>query len=405
MSKQSEQEILFKWAVASRNADKLNAMLTVAQSEPEIYANINNFDADPYLLNCLNGTLDLRTGYFREHKREDLCSKIIPVEFNPHAEFPVWQAFLERVTGGNRELISYLQRAAGYSLTGKVGEHVLFFLFGTGRNGKSVFIETMQALMGDYACAMNIDSLVVKKFGQGIPNDIARLAGSRYVSTSETSEGQRLDESRIKDLTGGDKITARYLHKEFFDFYPQFKLWIRGNHKPQIRGTDDAIWERIHLIPFTVQIPKEERDKELIIKLRRELSGILNWAVAGCLEWQKFGLNPPEEVCHAVKDYREQMDVLGEFIADSCVTVSNCDFVKERCRGGCKYKISAGALYEAYEKWAKKSGQIIVPKKAFGMSMTERGVQRDKTRDGHLYVGIFLKESEDDAKTVTCDVS
>ncbi len=283
---------------------------------------------------------------------------------------------------GNEDLIAYLQRAFGYSLTGLIWEQILLFLHGIGANGKSVFLEILIALLGEYAVSTIIETIIVKQ--RGIPNDVARLAGARVVAVSETAEGQRLNESLVKDLTGGDTVTARFLHREFFDFRPEFKLWIRGNHHPQIRGTDDGIWRRIHLIPFTVQIREGERDKGLTDKLREELPGILAWAVKGCLEWQRTGLRAPVEVLNAVQGYRKEMDTLGTFLDERCVI-------------GNEFSITAKELYAAYTEWCKTAGEHQASQKRFGMALTERGLNRDHIRGGSLCrkIGLGVNDVND----------
>lgn len=367
---------LFKWATASQAAERLKAAIFLAQSEPEIARKYSDFNSDPWILNCQNGTVDLKTGRLRAHRREDLCSKITPVHFDPSAQCPLFLKFLGRIMADNPALIDYLKRLIGYSLTGITSEQILVFLLGSGANGKSVLLELVKELLGDYGLNAPTSTLMHKQQG-GIPNDIARLAGARFVSVNETGEGQRLNEPLVKDLTGGDTISARFLHKEFFDFRPQFKLWMRRNHKPQIRGTDDGIWRRIHLIPFSVQIPAEERDGSLSVKLRDELPGMLAWAVQGCLQWQSKGLLPPREVLHAAQQYRAEMDILGTFICEVCVK-------------GESNKVAARAFYTAYVEWAEANGERPVSQTSFGVALTERGFVKKKTRKGHFYQGIGL---------------
>ena len=244
---------------------------------------------------------------------------------------------------GNEKLIAYLQKAVGYTLTGDTSEQVLHFLYGLGANGKSTFLETIMAMLGDYAKQTSTETILVKKMTGGIPNDLAGLKGARLVSAQEVESGRRLAESLVKQLTGGDTISARFLHGEFFDFKPTFKLWISGNSKPVVRGGDYAIWRRIRLIPFTVQIPPEEQDRRLSEKLRGELPGILNWSLAGCLAWQREGLTPPEEVTAATESYRDEMDIIGQFIG-------------ERCLMGPEYKVTAKKLYAAFVEWSELHG-------------------------------------------------
>jgi putative DNA primase/helicase len=278
-----------------------------------------------------------------------------------------------------------LINTVGYSLTGRTDEQCLFFAYGTGSNGKSVFLKTVQALAGEYSTPARVETFTARHARQagGIPNDIASLAGARVVAVSEVDDGQRLNESLVKDMTGGDAITARFLNREFFSFHPQFKLWMQGNHKPQIRGTDHGIWRRIHLIPFAVTIPPEEKDPALFDKLRAEASGILAWAVRGCLEWRRDGLNPPEEVKAATEAYREEMDILGAFLDERCARAPNIT-------------VRAKVIYDAYRQWCDESGQRAYSLKRFGIAMGERGITKGEDRAGIFYQGIGLREDNAD---------
>lgn len=369
------QAEIAKWARQSQQAQRIQAALWLSQ--PLLAARTDAFDREPWLLPVANGTVDLRTGELHPHRRQHLLTRLAPVFYDPAATCPTWTRFLERVLP-DPEVRAFVHRLAGYSLTGLTTEQVLAFLYGSGRNGKSVFVETLAALLGDYHTATRIETISVTR-GGGIPNDVAALAGARLVTVSETPEGSRLNESLVKDLTGGDTITARFLRHEFFQFQPQFKLWIRGNHKPQIRGTDDGIWRRLLLIPFTVQIPPEEVDPTLPERLRDELPGILAWAVRGCLDWQRDGLSPPRVVTEAVAAYRSEMDLLGEFIAECCLIAPEA-------------KAQASALYAAYRQWCEGNGHQPVSNTRFGLALGERGFQREKL--GTIrWLGIGLLES------------
>jgi putative DNA primase/helicase len=288
---------LGKWASSSLSESKLKSMISLAQSEPGIPVLPDELDASPDPLNVLNGTIDLRSGKLREHRREDLITRIPPLDYAPDARAPAWETFLERVLPAE-ELRAFVQRAAGYSATGDTLEQWMFINHGTGANGKSTFQETLSAALGDYAMRTPTEMLLARRY-EGVPNDVARLKGARFVSASETEESRRLAESRIKDLTGQDTITARFMKAEWFDFAPTHKLWLSTNHKPEIRGTDAAIWRRIRLVPWTISIPPAEQDKKLPEKLRAELPGILAWVVQGCLQWRRGGLQAPEEVRQA----------------------------------------------------------------------------------------------------------
>lgn len=371
----------FRFAKKSQSARGIKDMLYLARSDPKITARLADFDANPWLFNCQNGTLDLRTGKLLPHSREDMLTNLAPVNYKPEATCELWLKFLRRIMAGNDDLILFLQRAAGYSLTASVIEQVLFFCYGIGQNGKTVFLEVMQSLLGDYGLNARTETITVRR-ETAIPNDVARLAGARFVAVNETADGQRLHEPLIKDMTGGDTMTARFLHHENFDFHPIFKLWLRGNHKPQIRGTDEGIWRRIRLIPFTVQIPEAERDRHLAEKLQCELPGILAWAVRGCIDWQKNGLGTPDAITDAVREYRDEMDIVGQFIEDR-VTVREHSQVKAR------------ALYGAYRGWADMNGETAATQMRFGLAMTERGFSKKKTKAGIVYLGIELPVYDD----------
>ena len=309
---------LRRHALRSESEARLRAMVELAKTEPGIPVTPEELDADPWLLNCLNGTLNLRTGELLSSHREHLCTKQVPVDFDPQATCPVWEAFLNRIMKGRAELIRFLQRGIGYSLTGMTNEQVLFLFYGTGANGKSTFIETVRHLLGDYAQQADFSTFLERK-GDSPRNDLASLKGARFVAAVEAAEGRQIAESVIKQATGGDTIRARFLFKEFFEYKPQFKLFLVANHKPKVTGTDEAIWRRIRLAPFEVTIPAGERDKELPDKLRRELPGIMAWAVRGCLDWQANGLGEPVEVSTATAAYRQEMDMLAEFLNDKCI--------------------------------------------------------------------------------------
>lgn len=375
---QDQREAIAKWAIKSEEEKRLKSMVSLAQSEPGVPISPDQLDTNHYLLSCLNGTIDLRTGQLKPHDPQDLTTKVIPVEYIPDAARLQWIEFLETIFNRNYDLINFIQRAVGYSLTGDISEQCLFLLHGTGANGKSVFIKTISHLLSDYAQTADFETFLVKKNDGGIRNDIARMQGKRFVSAIEAESGKRLSENLIKSLTGGDTISARFLFAEFFDFQPTFKLWLAANHKPNIRGTDYAIWRRIRLIPFNVTIPEDKQDRHLEEKLKAELSGILAWAVQGCLEWQKNGLQTPKEVTTATTGYRAEMDVIGDFISECCVLIPDA-------------KVQAGKLYEAYKNWCNENGEFTLNQRAFGMKLSERGFERIES-SGHWRTGIGLRE-------------
>jgi putative DNA primase/helicase len=370
------RRVLFKHALKSEGKYRIAAMTAMAQSELAVVARPRDFDRDRWRLTVNNGTLDLRTGALLPHRRDDLITRLAPVNYDPGAKAPLWLEFLDRAQDGNEALIDFLCRAVGYSLTGSTREQCLFILYGTGANGKSTFTDAVRTLLGDYSQQTPVDTLMIKR-GQTIPNDIARLKGTRLVTASEAEEGQRLAESLVKQMTGGDPLAARFLHAEWFEFLPEFKVWLATNHKPMIYGTDNAIWRRIRLIPFTVTIPPEEQDRDLGRKLRAELPGILAWAVRGCLEWQRVGLGAPEEVKQATRGYRDEMDKLGGFLDECCV-------LNAQAQAG------ASELYLAYSEWCEANGEKAVSGTRFGRQMAERGFDRERKNYGKVYLGIGL---------------
>ncbi len=378
------------WAIKSQSAPRLAAMLQLAQDEPECVSTPDSFDTSPMLFNVENGVIDLQTGVLLPHKPDLKMTQLSPVVYDPQATCPTWHAFLERIFDHNDELIEFIRRAVGYSLTGVISEQCLFFLHGKGRNGKSTFISALSGILGSYGKRTPSDTLMLKQVG-GVTNDLARLAGARLVVAAELAEGRRLNENLVKDMTGGDKITARYLFHESFEFYPQYHLWMYGNHKPTITGTDEGIWRRIRLIPFDVTIPEGEVDKELPHKLEIEYPGILAWAVQGCLEWQRSGLPAPEAVARATREYREEMDILGAFIAERCIRLSTAQVTKI-------------ALYNAYAEWCKAGGLNALPEFVFKRKLKEDlGLVPDGREGGTgraLYQGIGLLADEDRERQV-----
>jgi putative DNA primase/helicase len=375
---------LARWADKSLSRQKREAMIALAVGEPDIAATVDQLDTDPWLFNCLNGVVDLRTGELLPHHPERYVTKLAPVEYDPEATAPLWLAFLETVLAGSTALVQYLQRIVGYSLTGLTVEQVLFLLYGVGANGKSTFLETIRRMMGDYAQQADASAFLAKR-SDGPNNDIARLHGARFVSAIEVGEGRRLAEALVKQMTGGDAVAARFLHREFFEFRPSFKLWLAANHKPIVRGTDHAIWRRIRLIPFTVTIPEGERDNALADKLRGELPGILAWAVRGCLDWHRGGLQTPEAVSGATDEYRAEMDTLA-------------DFLVECCEAGSERQATAKELYGAYSQWCEQAGERPESKRWLGSRLAERGYQQAKATGGlRVWRGVGLKHTSSGA--------
>lgn len=363
-------------AKQSESARAVAAMVRLARSDERIWVRRSDLDSDPYLFNCLNGTIDLQTGALRPHDPADHITKLAAVQYERRATYPTWLTFLRRVMDGNANLMRFLQEAVGYSLSGDVSEQCFFFLYGLGANGKSTFVETIRALLGDYARHADSTTFLVQR--AELRPDVARLSGARFVSAAEIPQGGAMDQTLMKQLTGGGIVTARPLYSAPVEFATQAKIWIEGNHKPDIGGVDHAMWRRIVLIPFNVTIPVAERDPDLWNKLHRELPGILNWALAGFRAWRGHGLRSPAEVLAAVADYKAESDPLTDFVAECCIL-------------GSEFTIWKDELYRWYEWWCGRRRTEHLSKKAFGTSIAERGTRDERTRDGRYWVGIGVR--------------
>lgn len=353
--------------------------------EAEHYAPIlpQNLDRNKAVIGAKNGIIDLKTGELLPHDREAYLTKQCPVIYNPDAPEPkLWLRFLSDIFGGDPYMLDYIQKCVGYSLTGSTSEQCAFFLFGTGRNGKSTFLEIVRGILGDYATNIQPQTIMVNpKSGNAPSSDIARLKGARLVTSVEPNEGMRLDEGLLKQLTGDDVVTARKMFSEEFEFKPEFKLWMATNHKPLIRGTDTGIWRRIHLIPFEVQIPLDKVDKKLKFRLVKESEGILKWAVQGCIRWQNEGLIMPQKVLEAVREYQHEMDVISAFLDACCMTGEG--------------ETKASKLYAVYAKWAEEHNEYLMSSTKFGTEMAKRDkIGRKKKMDGWYYSGVSLDSTE-----------
>ena len=318
MADEEQRDALLKHAAKSESAPRVRAMLELAATEPELMTTLEMMDSNPWLLNVKNGTVDLKTGTLRAHRRKDLITQLAPVEFDDTARAPRWDQFLNEVMNGDTELVRFLQLAVGYSLTGDIREECLFFLYGQGSNGKSTFLEILRSLFGEYSKQSDFNTFLASR-GDGPRNDIARMHGARLVTASEADSEKGFDGKTIKLLTGGDTIVARKLYEEHREFKPQHKLWLAANHKPIVKEQTEGFWRRMRIIPFTVNFDTKTRDKQLARRLTQELPGILNWAIAGCAAWRKHGLIEPVAVRKATRTYRDENDILGEFIQQSCI--------------------------------------------------------------------------------------
>lgn len=363
---------------SSRSSRGKTSMLKEAEHLLPVSPDV--FDRNKNLLNVQNGYLNLDTGQLLEHERKKYFTKVSGVEFTDKSDCPMWLDFLNQTFNYDQPLIDYIQRAVGYSLSGSTEEQVMFILYGNGRNGKSVFLDIITELFGNYAINIQPDSIMVKQFSNGPSSDIARLNGARFVTTTEPNEGVRMNEGLVKQLTGGDKITARFMYENEIEFYPEFKLWMATNHKPIIRGTDIGIWRRLAVVPFTNTIPTEKVDKRLKMKLRRELTAILNWAVEGYIQWKAMGLSEPQVIKDQRDQYRVEMDVTEAFIYDCCEV-------------GEDLQIKAKPLYQTYREWARDNGQYEMSNTKFGREMAKKFAK--KTSNGVWYLGVTLNEEYD----------
>ena len=373
-----QRQRLIRHALASENSIRIKAMVDMAATEKDVIVCQKHLDSKPEILGLLDGNvLDLKSGGFRPGTRADLITKHCGTDWGA-PECETWIAFLHKVMGGDLPLINYIQRAVGYSLTGLTTEQCFFFLYGTGANGKSTFLNVLQHLMGNYSLVMDPETIMLKNGTTGATPELARLRAARVVVTNEVEEGKRLDENRIKQMTGGDTIVARGLYQAPFEFKPEFKIWMAGNHKPGIRGTDNAIWRRVHLIPFTVTIPKAEQDGNLFSKLKKEMPGILQWAVAGYQDWRKSKLNPPKQVLDAVEEYRDEMDTMGHWLHECCTL-------------GKSLKTASDTLYQSYRSWCQLNGHFPHSQARFGRALGDRGLGKEK-QGTVSWVGIGFKK-------------
>jgi putative DNA primase/helicase len=381
LPEERDRQALIRHALATENrAARLDAMVSLARSmltvQPE------ELDSDPWLLNVENGTLDLRTGQLLEHDYSQFITCLAPVRFDEWAGCPTWGRFVNTIFDNDLQVIGFVQELLGYCLTGDTREHILPIFYGTGANGKTTLVNTVQDMLGeDYAIASPRDLLMASS-ANSHPTALATLFGKRVVSCQESAQGARLDEALVKQATGGDSIRARRMREDFWQFQPTHKLFLITNHKPEVRGTDEGIWRRIRLVPFTVRIPDDKQDKTLPDKLRAELPGILNWCLEGCLRWQKRGLSLPPAVQAGTAEYRLQQDVLGQFLAERCLTGEG-----HRCR--------AGQLFTAWGEWCKRNGEHEGTQRRFGQAMTERGFQRQGS-NGIWYLDVELLNELDD---------
>jgi putative DNA primase/helicase len=368
-----------KYAMQSESTHRRAQSVKAATWIPELNASVDNLDRDPWLLNVENGTVDLKTGELLPHRQEDMITKIAKVKYDKDADCPKWKQFIREIMDFKPDLISFLQIAAGWAISGDISEQAMFILYGTGANGKSTFLNVIERLLGDYATSTYAETFMKRNNGTAT-NDIARLRGARFVLSTETEQGKRLSEHLIKQVTGNDTLTARFLYGEYFNFVPTFKIFMASNHKPVIRGTDHGIWRRIKLIPFTIRISPEKMDRYLDKALSEERSGILNWLIEGAVRWQNEGLKTPAAVHYATEEYRDEMDVIGNFL-------------KERCVQKPELSIRARELFRAYQEWCEENNELATSERMFGIRMKELGISQKRAADARHWEGLGLLQN------------
>lgn len=370
---------LVTWSVRSEHSSRIQAALWQAEALAGFATRAEDYDSEPLLLCVENGLLNLETLELGPHDRNKLITRLAPVVYDPEASCPTWLAFLERVLP-DPELRAFAQRIAGLCLTGDRTAQAFYLLIGGGSNGKSTFVETLLALVGEYGATTPSQTLLAKR-ESSIPNDLARLRGARLVAAAESGQGKKLDESLIKQLTGGDRISARFMRGEWFEFEPEFSLLLSTNHAPRIDGRDGGIWRRVMVLPFEVEIPEAEQDKQLAAKLRGELSGVLLWAAQGYLDYVEAGrqLEPPSAVRAANAEYQQREDALGDFLSE--------------CLEGEGQRVTLGELYDAYARWCDSSRERALTKRLLTQQLLERGYEKRKAGSGWFWAGLALGET------------
>lgn len=363
------------WKDSRNHNKKVNMM---KECEHLLPVTNETFDNDFNLFNTQNGFINLKQGVINDHEKQNYFTKISNVEFTDKADCPKWEEFLDDIFLGNQELVRFVQRAVGYSLSGYTTEQVLFVLYGNGRNGKSVFLDILNEIFGNYSTNIQPQAIMASKNQSDASPEIAKLDGARLVTTTEPNEGERFDEGLLKQLTGGDRVSARKLYENEFEFTPQFKLWMATNHKPYVRGRDDGIWRRFVIIPFDKQIPINEIDRELTNKLKRELPAIMKWCVDGFLEWQRIGLSEPAIIKEQRDEYRTEMDSISSFIEECC----EIDY---------KYRVSASELFNAYDNWAKRNNQHKITNVKFATEVLKK-YERTTIKGKRYYRGLKIAE-------------
>jgi putative DNA primase/helicase len=379
MADQDKQLVeAMKWAKHTASARGIRDMIELAK--PDLAITPDAFDRDPWLLNCFNGTLELRSGRLREHRREDYITKLCPTPHQPEAKCPTWLTFLDSIFGGDTDLADYVQRLCGYWLTGDVREQILPIAYGTGSNGKTTFINAFAEMVGGDYCITADKSIIIAKKSEGSSTERMDLFGRRLALVIETDEGQKLAEAFVKQLTGGDRIRGRRVFENTWEYAPTHKVLLVTNHKPRVRAIDHAFWRRVKLINFGVTIEDENQDKRLPDKLRAEAPGILAWAVRGCMDWQRRGLGESDSVRRETAKYRADEDVIAQFVAGCCVVADGV-------------KVQLKKLRERYAAWSEEHGEREASGRRFGEYLKAKGFGTHVS-NGTRYLGIGLREGD-----------
>lgn len=355
------KDSIYKFVLKSESDNRLRAMVNQAKSHPSIV--IKTMDQNPYLINFSNGTLNLKSGKMQNHRRMDYISKLVNIKYDPAAKCPSWIEFINKIFLNNKELIEYIQKSIGYSMTGDASLQCFYILHGQGSNGKGTFMKTIQTILGDYSATLKGNSLMEKMGDEGARGDLAKLEAKNFVVVNELEEGKSFDEALVKSLTSGadEVVPVRRMYEEEFDLHPRFKLWMTTNKLPKIKGTDQGIWRRVRKIPFEYDFEKDSDRNEHFFeeKLLPEMSGILNWAIEGCLKWQSDGMNVPDIVKYAISDYRHDMDPIQRFIDECCIVSETC-------------KVKRTALYDVYCEWCKENKEYTLSTIKFNRKMGEK---------------------------------
>ena len=362
-------------AINAERRARTNDAIKIAETMPDMVVPADKLDANDGLLACSNGTIDLSTGKLLTSTPELLITKKTDIPYYPEAECPRWEQFISEIFGGDSDMVDYVQRICGYALTGYTREQAFWILYGMGSNGKSTFLNVLYQVAGEYGSNAPFNTFSEGKNTQA-GDDIARLRGQRVVMASETSEGNALNEERIKSITGGDVITARFLYGRYFEFHPKFKVILAVNHKPIIRGTDRGIWRRVKLLPFKVSFEKRA-DKDLESKLMAEIAGILTWCVKGAVRWHKYGMSAPQSVLDATEAYQSEMDTIGQFLDENTITKPYA-------------QVKSLDLYTRYQDWTKDNGLRPLSNRKFSKSLQERGMKSERITAGYFWLDIEL---------------